>query len=155
MKKFLVGLLLLLLTLPSCGQPPAEEALAEEGTLWGSLTAFKQEGIYVQAENKTDYCFALPCGADLSAFAVGDKVCVSYRVEQTPVAYNVAPVEEEYGALFWVRPDCFTISVGGGKAMAFEYGEGVDMNAFAQGERLRVAYYADSRHTEAVAVSRA
>lgn len=62
---------------------------------------------------------------------------------------------EEYGALFWVRPDCFTISVGGGKAMAFEYGEGVDMNAFAQGERLRVAYYADSRHTEAVAVSRA
>lgn len=39
--------------------------------------------------------------------------------------------------------------------MAFEYGEGVDMNAFVQGERLRVAYYADSRHTEAVAVSRA
>jgi len=155
MKKFLIGVLLLLAVLSGCGQPPEAEALAEEGTLCGTLTAFKREGIYVQTEKNVSYCFELPCGIDLSDFEVGDKVCISYNTEHGPVADHVAAVEVEYGALFLVCSDSFTISLGGGAAMTFEYGESIDMDAFEQGDRLRVEYYVDSYHTEAIAVSRA
>ena len=152
MRKFLISLLLLALVLSACAQ---EETLAKEGTLCGTLTAFKREGIELQAENDAAYCFELPLGLDLSAFAVGDKVCVDYRVEENPVAYHVAAVELEWGELVVVRPASFTISLGGGAAMTFAYGEHIDMDAFEQGDRLCVEYYVDNIHTEALSVSRA
>ena len=93
MKKFLIGVFLLLAALSGCGQPPEAEALAEKGTLCGTLTAFKREGIYVQTENNVSYCFELPCGIDLSDFEVGDMVCVSYNTGHGLVVDHVAAVE--------------------------------------------------------------